>query len=357
MNILHLNPRLNITCGISKTIYNICINVNNSFNYFLICFGGDAVDYFKSKGLNVTVIPRPASFVSYISLLVKLYKFIKTNRIDIVHSHHRIFDSIIFFLRQFTKMKTLTSVHSKVYGKKIFSYKADVLIAVSKTIFNHLINYFHKKRERIYLINNFASIDKFENIKFDKPEVLNAVSPNSKIILFIGRLDEEKGIDILLEAIKVLQNDAEGDKYFLIIVGDGKMRKYCKNFIDENNLYAATVEATTRVIDFYNITDVVVLPSRVDPFPLVVLEAGLMQKPFIGSKVDGIEEIIDDGTDGILCESGNVKSLVAAICNVLEDQELATTLAKNLHRKIINNYTADTILPKYQELYKELKRE
>ena len=74
-----------------------------------------------------------------LKILIYLIKFIRKNSIQIVHSHHRYFDFIIYVVTKFVKIKTITSVQSKVYGYKALSYKADKLIACSNCIKKHLI--------------------------------------------------------------------------------------------------------------------------------------------------------------------------------------------------------------------------
>jgi glycosyltransferase involved in cell wall biosynthesis len=174
------------------------------------------------------------------------------------------------------------------------------------------------------------------------------------IILFVGRLSLEKGVDILLEAIKIIMEKLSNKNFLLQLIGKGPLKEYCSNFIYKYQLPASIIEPTYKIEPYYWQADIVVLPSRVDPFPLVMLEAGLFQKPFIGSNIDGIAEFIQNDETGILCESANAKKLAKAIQKIIENERFASTLAKNLHFNVIKSYTADKILPKYEELYLEL---
>ena len=69
--------------------------------------------------------------------------------------------------------------------------------------------------------------------------------------------------------------------------------------LKSKNMFPQQVQSITllsskeNIYDYYNIMDLVVLPSRIEPFGIVVIEAGMMNKPFIGSNVDGIAEIIE----------------------------------------------------------------
>ena len=87
-------------------------------------------------------------------------------------------------------------------------------------------------------------------------------------------------------------------------MGAGEELKFINDFIKKNNLKALVLPSKENVFDYFNIIDIVVLPSRIDPFPLVMLESGLMKKAFIGSSVDGIKEFIVNGKDGIRFSKG-----------------------------------------------------
>lgn len=352
MNILHLNPELNVTCGVSKTIFYICQQLNSHANHFIICFEGDAVDNFLRKGLQVFVINKPKVLFSYIFVLIYLLKFIRIHKINIIHSHHRIFDSLSFIIQFFFKVKTVTSVHSKVFGKKMLSYKADKLIAVSNSVKNHLISYYHKPESKITLIYNFVSEGNL--LKNNRVKFYGKNHSEKSIILFVGRFSLEKGVDILLEAIKIIKEKFSNNNLLLQMIGKGPLKEYCSNFIHKYQLPVSIIEPTYKIEPYYRQADIVVLPSRVDPFPLVMLEAGLFEKPFIGSNIDGIAEFIRNKETGILCESANANNLAEAIRKIIENEKLARTLAKNLHFIVKKNYTADIMLPKYEKLYLEL---
>ena len=100
--------------------------------------------------------------------------------------------------------------------------------------------------------------------------------------------------------------------------------------------------------------DVVVLPSRIEPFGIVVLEAGSTNKPFVGSKVDGIAELIENEKEGLLFESGNADALVKQIIKIIDDKKFADVLAKNLNKKVLESFTVQIIIPQYEKLYKDI---
>jgi glycosyltransferase involved in cell wall biosynthesis len=355
INILHLQNQLNISCGVSKTIFLIAKNTSSQFNHYVACIGGDGFSRFESINIKPIILKDYRnSLPGFVRHIIKIYSFCKQNEINIIHSHHRYFDLIAFLISQVLKIKTITSVQSKVYGKKYFSYKSDILIACSNLVKAHLINDFKIKERRIKVIYN--SVDPKEVLlNKTKPELLNSLGiPADKFIIgYFGRLDfKDKGIDILLEAFL---NLSKVDKdLFLLIIGNGTDEINVRSFITQNKLNTKVLNSNNDIFNYYQLLDVFVLPSRVDPFPLVMLEAGLMKKPFIGSTVDGIAELIEHDKDGLLIESENVEELTKCILRLINDSELADTLAENLNKKVIDNFLTSNMVSKYEHEYKKL---
>jgi len=97
-----------------------------------------------------------------------------------------------------------------------------------------------------------------------------------------------------------------------------------------------------------------VLPSRVDSFGLVFLEAWAYRKPVIGAAAGGIPEVISDGSDGFLVPFGDVKGLAHRIATLLDDKALARQMGEEGYRKVIRFYTWDAIFPRLEEIYLDL---
>lgn len=355
INILHLQNNLDISCGISRAIYLITKNTTSLIQHFVACFGGDGFSRFESINIKPFILNdyKIYSF-GLLSNMIELYSFCKKNKINIIHSYNRYFDLIAFLLSRIVKVKIVTSVQSKVFNYKFLSYKSRLLIACSNSIKKHLIKNYKIDKRRISVIHNAVDPKEFVVTK-TKNELINELNiPNDKFIIgYFGRLDfKEKGVDILLDAFLNLSN---GNKdIFLFLVGNGVDEVKIKSLISINKLSAKVINSQEDICNYYQLLDVFVLPSRVDPFPLVMLEAGLMKKPFIGSDVDGIAELIENEKDGLLFESENSDDLKNKILKIIYDKKFSDNLAENLYKKIIANYTVQKTIPQFQELYKKL---
>lgn len=355
MHILHLQTEINKTCGISRTIFLIIKNSSAEIEHSMVTFGGDNITYFIKEKINILQSPLARkSVIGTVKTFLFLWRYCSKNQIAIIHSHHRYFDLMSFLLAKIIKIRTVTSVHSKVTGLRSLSYKADRLIAVGENIREHLINYYKKKPNQIEVIQNFVDYDylRLSVSDADLKKSLN-IPVDFTIIGFVGRFSrKEKGIDILLKAFNEISKKFRA--VYLLLVGNGEDKEYAEFFIKENKLNASLIKENNSVVDYYNIIDLFILPSRVDPFPLVMLEAGAMKVPLIGSRVDGIKEYITDGINGLLFENENVLDLAEKIEHLLNNKEFASQLGENLFNKVKENNSVQNILPKYESLYQRL---
>lgn len=170
-----------------------------------------------------------------------------------------------------------------------------------------------------------------------------------KVVLFVGRLVEIKGITYLIEAMRYI------DDAVLIIVGAGDLQKtlseQAQNLGEKVIFYGARTHQELPAI--YASADVFVAPSITLPdgskegFGLVIIEAMASGLPIIASKSGGITDSIQDNYNGLLCEEKCVWQLVDNINSVLNDKALADRLRKN-GIATANQYSYDVIAENYK---------
>lgn len=346
--IIILQTYLNISCGITRIIELLLKNSTYSSEMIVLTYGGDNTKLLSSKGIQ----SYDNAFRLYLGLIKLLFSS-KRNKV-VVHSFHRSFDFFSFLLKKiFSRISTITSAQSKVWGKKIFSYKADLIIACSNAIKSHLINYFGTNQDKISVIYNFIDPQLIEN-SLDTKETIKIEGTKGRLIIgFVGRFDkEEKGIDILLKSfIKIFERNNDAALFF---IGSGKDENIISKYKNTYDLPIYKVQAQDNVYTYLNKIDILVLPSRVEPFGIVIIEAGYMKKPVIASNVDGIPEIIDDGINGLLFTPEDHVDLSNKIISLINDKDKAKILGEKLHQKVINNFTADVIVPQYEKLYSSI---
>lgn len=300
-------------------------------NFSLMNFEKDHKNYFKF-------------FVDFL----KLYSFCKKNKIDIIHTHHRYPELLAFLVAVFIDIKTITTVHSFVKGLNKISFRSDKIIAVSDSIMEYLnVNFPHTKAKCLMVYNcvedKYFVSDDTDNIELKKSLGYNL---NERILLFVGRINKIKGVDVLINAFKNLPKELN---IKLLLVGS-----ISKEFLLARSEGIKHIESQIDIRKFYNLADVVVLPSREDPFPYVMLEAGAMCKPFIGSRTGGIAEFIMDGVDGFLFEPENVDELISKIIYVFNNPDLSQAASVKLFNKVNKNYICKSYFKNLHRIYIDL---
>ncbi len=184
----------------------------------------------------------------------------------------------------------------------------------------------------------------------DVQEVRKAygVGTSAPLILFIGRLAYQKGPDLLIRAMNtVYRNHADAK---LIVAGEGDM---CASLVDlAKDLPARFVGyiPDPEYIRLLNTCDLVVIPSRNEPFGLVLLEAWSAERPVVASNVGGLSENIDTFVDGVKVEP-EPDSLAWGIDTVLDEPSQAVTLGKRGRKKVERAFLWGPVGKKMTEAY------
>jgi glycosyltransferase involved in cell wall biosynthesis len=264
-------------------------------------------------------LPRGLGIFSF-SMLKEL---LKKEDFDIVHSHsYGYFTTYIgSFRKLLKKTKHVIQTHSdpgrRKLSKKIFdsivpilSLHADKIIVISELEKQHLES-LGIKEEKMVKIPLGINLNLFRRDKRTKGDYL----------LFVGRFDiDQKGIDILLKALKISSKSCGDIKLFMI--GNNSKNKIkimhmIKELELEKEVSILGYVNKKELIEYYHNCKALVLPSRFEPFGLVILEAFACGKPVIASKVGGISEIVNE-RNGLLFKAGDPNDLAKAICKIMK---------------------------------------
>lgn len=172
-------------------------------------------------------------------------------------------------------------------------------------------------------------------------------------ILYLGRIEPSKGIQELLFAVKEVKEAR------LNVVGDGPI-------LEDMKLLARNLKISNRVIfygklpyekalEMYNCSQIFVLPSkRVEGLPMVLVEALFAKLAIIASDIGGNSDVVEDGYNGFLVQSGNIKELAYKLKLLCEDTELAKEMGKNGIIKGETMFTLNIMLNKYEMILRKL---
>ncbi|MEK6922501.1 MAG: glycosyltransferase family 4 protein [Nanoarchaeota archaeon] len=177
---------------------------------------------------------------------------------------------------------------------------------------------------------------------------------NKKVILFVGRLDNYKGVKYLIDAIKNIENIK------LLLVGDGlerkNLEKQVKNLKVADKVIFVGKKDQDELPYYYNLADIFILPSvtRQEAFGKVTIEAMASGVPAIVSELLGVKEVIDNGKAGLLIEVGNSNDIEKKLKLLLEDEKLRKGLIKKGLERVKENYTWDIIAERTIESFKKI---
>lgn len=178
---------------------------------------------------------------------------------------------------------------------------------------------------------------------------------SSKNVLSVGRLKDQKGFDLLINAWEIVHKSHPDWK--LIICGDGPEKMKLQKLIEQKKLqYVVEMKPSTKEIEnIYLNSSLYVLSSRYEGLPLVLMEAMLFGLPSVSFSCKyGPSELIDDGSTGFLAENGNYLDLAEKIIKLLDDKDLRATFGRNACTKS-QDYTLEKIMKQWDQLFLKLK--
>jgi glycosyltransferase involved in cell wall biosynthesis len=202
----------------------------------------------------------------------------------------------------------------------------------------------------------------YSGVEDEEPPVIDPGSiramfgfpPRAPLVLFAGRLAEQKRVDVLLKALDLLQH-VQSDVCTLI-AGDGPLRQQL-----EETARAYHLSTRVRFLGHRNdipqllaASDVLVLPSAYEGLPNVILEAMRFRKPVVASAAPGTTEVVVDGETGLLVPVGDVTLLTRAIRDIVRDPARARRLGEAGRVRAELHFSAATMVAQFAELYEQL---
>jgi glycosyltransferase involved in cell wall biosynthesis len=262
------------------------------------------------------------NFNSYDILAIsKLKKLVINHRPNCIITHGR----RAFSLFKKTNLDTiLIGVSHKYNSNSEASYSylkgADAVIAITKYMRQELIGQGFRDKD-VYYVPNMISIP--DNITYESPKFRDV-----PVIGMIGRLAHEKGYDIFIKALSTLKK--QGIEFSAKIAGDGEDYNAIVKYIDAEGL-KSDIEMSGWIEDtasFYKGVDIICVPSYIESFGIVLLEALLHSKPCIASLCPGPKEIGEHEKNLLLFPIGDHNTLADMIRRLINDKQLAENITK-----------------------------
>jgi glycosyltransferase involved in cell wall biosynthesis len=248
-------------------------------------------------------------------------------------------------------------------AKRIYDYTLgevnirlfDALIALTQETRDALI-WLGAQREKIWVIPNSINIERFE--KLPPPDVfLNkcGVVPNTKIILYVGRVDWNKGLDLALTSFSLIAEELP--EAVMVILGRdfgylSQLRDLsCRLGLKDRVLFLGEV-SEAMLHSAYSAAEVLLLSSVYEGLPTVVLEAMACGVPVIAFRAGGTAYTIEHGKTGLLADYGDYKGMAEQLLSVLSDGSFKNRLVRNAREVVQKHYSWAKNSRRVEELYK-----
>lgn len=355
--------------GISKVVYDLSHKMVKEGNEVTVVTykDGDNVKYYENdKGVEVYRVDnymiRPNNFIDWImqlnfNMITKANEIINKNgKFDVIHAHDWLVAYSAKSIKESYNIPLISTIHATESGRNngihdetqryindsewMLTYESSEVIVNSNYMKNEVQRLFGLPYDKINVIPNGVNLQLFSNVNIDYDFRRQYAMDNEKIILYVGRLVYEKGIQNLIAAMPKILERYHDSK--LIICGRGGMidelREQVKYLGIENKVYFAGYCDSKKMQKMYKCADVAVFPSTYEPFGIVAIESMLSGTPTIVSDVGGLNEIIEHGVTGMKSYAGNANSVADSVLALLFDPKLCFNISQNAIKKVKENY-------------------
>ena len=300
----------------------------------------------------------------------------KLKNFDIIHLHYPFYGALkpilLIKLLSGRKMKLIVHYHmdSSARGFKgavfylynilflpLLARAAKIITCASLDYVKHsdLGKYYKAKPNKFRQILFGVNLEQFVTYHDNKNK-----QRENKVILFVGGLDKAhyfKGLEYLLKALNIILKKPELSSTVLKVVGSGDLLPYYKDCVrdlglEKNVKFYVNVD-NSKLVDFYNYSDCLVLPSinKAEAFGLVLLEAMACSTPVVASNLPGVRSVLKNGREGLLVRPGDVNDLANKIKAILSDKKLAERMGLAGRELVETKYTWAKVAKRLDSIY------
>jgi glycosyltransferase involved in cell wall biosynthesis len=227
------------------------------------------------------------------------------------------------------------------------------ICAVSASIVTFLKEREHVPADRISLVYNAIDLRRFtpdpERRAVRREEW--QLPHDARVIAGIGRLNYQKNFELFIDIAKEVRRTHP--RVVFVIAGNGPEERALRERAGDAVRFLGFLADT---VPLYEAVDFLLLTSRFEGLPMVLLEAMAMRVPAVASRLDGVSEVIEDGADGLLAEPGNRDDFATKLRALLDDSTRATAIATRAFTKVTSRFSAERMTREVEALYERYLR-
>lgn len=296
-------------------------------------------------------------------------------RYDVLHSHYWLSGWVAEQLRQTWDVGHVAMFHTlgeaknrshlseheplrRIDAERAIAAAADRIVCASRHEKDLLISLYNADPARVAVVPCGVDLDRFRPLGKDQARQALGLRQDDRIILFVGRIEPLKGIDILIGAAAQLED--QPDFHVLIVGGDKRAQREVRELRDlaaglgigDHICFVGAVDHEQLPL-FYNAADVCVVPSYYESFGMVAVEAMACGTPVVASRVGGLATTVSDGETGYLIPWRCPEPFAERLDMLLANEELRRSLG-NAAREAVKRYrwsnVADAVIALYEEI-------
>ncbi len=351
--------------GLERIVTELTLRIDKTrFSVEVCCFNklGPFAEVLQEAGIKVWLLEKNRGRFDFRDPL-RLVRYFRDNHIHIVNTHSGTFFEATLAARLARVPVVVYTDHGRpndeptqrMIEDSLTARFCDRAVAVSGELHDSLINKVKFPRRKMEMILNGVNMESFS--PRPKPEtLLNQfnISPESKVVGTVGRLEKIKDQATLIKAFALVRQKLPGS--ILMLVGGGSLQDTLESQARELGLADAVRFAGKRsdIPDLLNLFDLFALPSISEGTSVSLLEAMASGLPAVVTNVGGNPAIVEDGKSGVLVRVGDAEGLAAAMLAILENDDKQAAYGRAAREKVGRDYSLDQMVSQYERLFLQL---
>ena len=298
-----------------------------------------------------------------LALAVKMAEVAEMHNLDLMHCHYAIPHSVSAFLAKSMLSPRRLPVVTTLHGTDItlvgaersylpitrFSIEqSDGVTAVSRHLKDATRDVIGAKKE-IEVIYNFVNCEKYR--PSGDSALRKRFAPDGEPILI--HISNFRAVKRPIDVVEIFGRVREKIPAVLLMIGDGPERGYAERRAREKQMDGCThfLGKQDNIEQWLGISDLLLLPSEMESFGLVALEAMACEVPVVASRVGGIPEVVSDGVEGFLAEIGDIDGMAGRALDILGRKHVRAEMGRRAREKARTLFSSDAIISAYEAHY------